>query len=57
MIHYLKQLLKRITQRKDCDAKKGKSAESKVAKLRQQCKGVTWDKGMNTRKAIGEGRR
>jgi hypothetical protein len=57
MIHYLKKLLKSITQRKDCDAKKDKGAKSKLAELRQQCKGVTWGKGMSTRKAIEEGRR
>lgn len=44
-------------QRKDCNAKKDKGVESKVAELRQQRKGVTWGKGMNTRKAIEEGRR
>lgn len=65
MISYFVRLFKNImqgrkgaeTQRKDCDAKKDKGAESKVAELRQQCKGVTWGKGMNTRKAIEDGRR
>lgn len=65
MISYFVRLFKNITQRgegaemqrKDCNAKKDKGVESKVAELRQQRKGVTWGKGMNTRKAIEEGRR